>query len=138
METFNIADCIGDQSPTAAQAADPDFSVFFMEPVLTNTGSIKDMAMRRVICRLSRAYYSVDEILEDAQLLPENPGHSVQQLNKHIAMDTMRGFGKIVENYNILAYAGRSQYDKPIASVKRNGAVQYYVNPQFQKMVKKL
>jgi hypothetical protein len=138
METFKITDCIGDQTPTQQQIQDPNCSIYFVEPIISGSGLLISMALRRVICRNVKAYYSIDEILEDSFLLPANPGFSQEQLNMHIAADNRRGFGKAVEGYNIIAYSGKSNHDRPIASVNYNDTVRYYVNPNFSKMVKQL
>lgn len=138
METCKITDCIGDQTPNQQQIQDPNYSIYFIEPIISGSGLLINMALRRVICRNARAYYSIDEILEDSFLLPANPGFSQEQLNMHIAADSRRGFGKVVEGYGIIAYTGKSNHDRPIASVTYNGTVRYYVNPNFSKMVKRI
>jgi hypothetical protein len=134
-----ITDLIGDQSPTLNQ--DPNnHSVYFMVPIVNDRGAVKDFAMQRVICNRAKAYFSLEELLEDKQLLPDNAkAYSIDMLKRHIAADAKRGFGAKVRDYPLVAYVGRSGFDKPVAQVRRDtGDLIYYVSPIFSSLVKRI
>ena len=130
---IDITDLIGDQSSTSGD-------VYFRIPVIGQAGQTVDFALQRVVCAYARAYYSIDEILEDAALLPANiRKDSVNSLKKFIAADSRRGFGSKVIGYDLVAYSGKSAYDRPIACIKTpTGDVRYYASPYFQNAVKKI
>ena len=96
--------------------------------------------MQRVLARNSRSYYSIEEILSDNNLIPLNSKcYDIKTLQKHIAMDSRRGFGVEMPDYGIIAYAGISPYDKPIASVNEpNGTVRYFASPIISNLIKRI
>ena len=138
-EEIAIYDLIGDQSPTASQDAN-NHQVFFRVPVTNGAGQTVDFKLHRVVCNAVRAYYSLDELLGDTNVLPENSRqYTVEQQMKFVAVDSRLGFGSKVQDYPLVAYAGKSAFDKPIAQVRgESGIVRYYASPIFSNLVKKV
>ena len=139
MNELDITDLIGDQSPTGTQDAN-NHQVYFRIPVVNAAGQTTSFAMHRVVCNAAQAYYSIDELLGDTRLLPPNRKvHSVNMLMRFIAEDSRQGLGVKVRDYPLVAYAGRSVFDKPIAAVRTvSGDVRYYASPVFQNAVKRI
>jgi hypothetical protein len=132
----SITDLIGDQTPLPSVK---DIAVYFMVPVVGMSGNTESFQMQRVVCERVRNYYSIEEILDDYSILPENSKkYTVEVLKRHIASDSRRGMGTHLPEHNIVAYSGAGAYDKPIASINVGGTVRYILNPNFSNMVKRV
>jgi len=129
--TVDINFIVGEQTPTVLGT--DDSAVYFNELV----GS--SWVFRRVVLKYAKQYQSLDELLEDRTLIPENKeGYTKAQLNRYIAIDGGRGFGVEYPEQAIMAYAGRSVTDKPIAKVKLPAGFVFYANPSIKNLVKRI
>jgi hypothetical protein len=131
-----ITDLIGNQTPKDFNGG--DYSIHFMVPVYHN--GVSDFQMRRVLVKTARSYYSLEEILGDQTLIPLNSkAYDIKTLQKHLAMDSRRGFGIEFSEHGIVAYAGISPYDKPIAVINEpNGTVRYFASPIISNLIKRI
>ena len=132
----SIVDLIGNQTPKDFNGG--DYSVHFMVPVISN--GVSDFQMRRVPVKHVRNYYSIEELLGDDDIIPPNTrGYDRPTLQKHVAVDSRRGFGVEIPDYKIIAYSGISPYDKPIAVVNEpNGTVKYFASPIISNLIKRI
>ena len=131
-----ITELIGDQTPRDFNGG--DYSLYFMVPVIVN--NIIDIKFQRVPVKNIRNYYSVGEILQDETLIPPNTkGYDIKTIQKHLAVDSRRGFGVEYPDYGIVAYSGKHPLDRPIASVTEpNGTVKYFASPIISNLIKRI
>ena len=132
----SITELIGNQTPRDFNGG--DYSVYFMVPVIVN--NIIDFKFQRVPIKSARNYYSIQEILENETLIPPNSkGYDIKTIQKHLAVDSRRGFGVEYPDYGIVAYSGKHSFDKPIASATEpNGTVKYFANPIISNLIKRI
>jgi hypothetical protein len=121
---------VGTQTPTVLGT--DDSAVYFNELLGLN------WILRRVVLKYAKTYGSLEHLLNDRELIPENTKNfTVPELQRFLAVDSGRGFGIEYKDHGIIAYAGRSVTDKPIAKVKNGNNWLYYANPRISDLIKR-
>jgi hypothetical protein len=131
----------GDQTPKIS-TEEPciHYLSFYQIPNPKNPMMDNSFKLVRVMTKNLVAYNSVEELLSDKKLLPPNTkGYSVDNLKRHVMIDSGRSLGVVYPEYDIVAYSGASVEDRPIAAlVGSDGIMRYYATPDFSKLVKQI
>lgn len=133
-----------DQTPTVYPVSGP-FKVHFIVvktggfgPSTTAKGTSLEVEMTAVRVEYGQGYDSIKELIENT-IQKDSRIRTTQELAKLVASDCRRGFGKEYPELGVVAYAGSSPYDKPIAMYKlESGKEKFIAHPFIEDYIKKI
>ena len=91
-----------------------------------------------------RWHSTLEDLLADRSILPENTKKfNAATLMKHIMYDGNRTMGTAYPDLGVVAYSGKSPYDRPVVEMVYNAGEpnefkRYYATPDFNKLVARI
>jgi hypothetical protein len=125
---------VGDQTP---RFFDQNSAVHFFIRMIGRNGVESKSA--RVPIMSTKGYPLIEDLLCDLEILPLEPPKDIKTLQREVSIDALVEFGTVFDDYGIVAHAGKSPMDKPIAKVVFGpDKTRYYAHPHIRRMVKRI
>lgn len=126
---------VGDQTP---KIFDDSNCAYFTHRYEISPGKLT-MSMSKTPLKIAKKYKNIEDILSDVSLLPlAADKYDFNTLRRHIALDSMSGFPEFFPEFSILAYASKSDHDRPIVFINDPNGPYYVAHPEISKFIRRV
>jgi hypothetical protein len=119
-------DFVGDQTP---KFFDEHTSVYFAEKA----------GIYRIPLTVAKRYKNLEDILSDVGLIPiEYTYYTIDEMKRQVASDINREFPRFFPEYSVLAHAGKSTLERPIALIRHPDGDFYVPTKEIHKYIRRI